>query len=456
MAKKTDRQLPYDINAEAAVLSAMMIDNYVVSKAFNILKTEHFYRRAHQHIFKAMMSLYENNTEIDIITLINKLREMGLLDAVGGEAFINELSDMVMTAANMDYHATIVLQKALLRGLVQSCTEIIDNCYNSNQSVDDIVDDAEQKIFKIAERPGTKTFVGLREIIPQTIQNIEDIATAKKSITGVPSGFRDLDKKIGGFRPGQLIIIAARPAMGKSAFALNIALNSAWMHDKKVGIFTMEMESEECLMRMLSAASGMRDLSRAVSMETMLKGYGMDQRKILTITGLAEALSEKDIYIDDTGSNTILDVRAKCRRLKAEIGGLDIVIIDYMQLMSVSRNRDNRQQEISEISRSMKIMAKELGLPVIALSQLNRGLENREDKRPKLADLRESGAIEQDADIVMFIYRDEVYNPSTPDKQNPKEGSAEIIIGKNRHGSIGSVDLTFIKECTLFKDSFYE
>jgi replicative DNA helicase len=244
--------------------------------------------------------------------------------------------------------------------------------------------------------------------------------------------------------------------MGKSAFALNIALNSAWMHDKKVGVFTMEMESEECLLRMLSAASGMRDLSSAVSMETMIKGYGMDQRKILTITGLAEALSEKDIYIDDSGSNTALDVRAKCRRLKAEISGLDMIIIDYLQLMSAGRNRDSRQQEISEISRAMKIMAKELNIPVLALSQLNRSLENREDKRPKLADLRESGAIEQDADIVMFIYRDEVYNPSTPDKPNPKEGTAEVIIGKNRHGSIGKVELTFVKECTLFKDSYYE
>jgi replicative DNA helicase len=456
MAQKIDRQLPYDINAEAAVLSAMMIDNYVVSKAFNMLQVDHFYRRAHQTIYKAMMSLYDQNIEIDLITLLDKLREMNTLDAVGGENFINDLSDMVMTAANMEYHATIVLQKALLRQLVQSCTEIIENCYNSNQPVDDIVDAAEQSIFRIAERPGTKTFVGLKDIIPDTIQNIEDIATAKKSIIGVPSGFRDLDKKIGGFRPGQLIIIAARPAMGKSAFALNIALNSAWMHDKKVGVFTMEMESEECLLRMLSAASGMRDLSSAVSMETMIKGYGMDQRKILTITGLAEALSEKDIYIDDSGSNTALDVRAKCRRLKAEISGLDMIIIDYLQLMSAGRNRDSRQQEISEISRAMKIMAKELNIPVLALSQLNRSLENREDKRPKLADLRESGAIEQDADIVMFIYRDEVYNPSTPDKPNPKEGTAEVIIGKNRHGSIGKVELTIVKECTLFKDSYYE
>ncbi len=440
MPKRIERQVPNDINAEAAVLSAMMIDTYSVAKAIELLEVEHFYRKTHQIIFKTICDLFENNIEIDIITLIDKLKINKQLETIGGEAFINELSDVVLSSANIEYHADIVLKKALVRQLIEASNKIIEGCYASDKDADDIVDEAEQLIFNIAERPNRKTFEWIHNIISTTVKNIEETAASKKSVLGVPTGFIDLDRKLGGLRPGQLIIVAARPAMGKTSFALNLASNAAVQYDKKVGIFTMEMESNELLMRLMSSAS-------EVSMDNMLKGFGMNQKKMLRIAGAAEVLSGKEIYIDDSGANTILDIRAKTRRLKAELKGLDIIIIDYMQLMSASRNRENRQQEISEISRYLKILAKELGLPVIALSQLNRGLENRDDKRPRLSDLRESGAIEQDADIVMFIYRDEVYNEETEEP-----GIAEIIIGKNRHGAIGKIKLRFIPEFTAFRD----
>ncbi|MCD6177632.1 MAG: replicative DNA helicase [Candidatus Cloacimonetes bacterium] len=440
MSKGIERQVPNDINAEAAVLSAMMIDNYSVARAIELLEVDYFYRKAHQIIFKTICDLFENNIEIDIITLIDKLKTGKQLEAIGGEAFINELSDVVLSAANIGYHADIVRKKALLRQLIEASNKIIERCYVSDKETEDIVDEAEQMIFEIAEHPNRKTFEWIHNIISKTVKNIEETAASKKSVLGVPTGFIDLDRKLGGLRPGQLIIIAARPAMGKTSFALNLASNTAIQYDKKVGIFTMEMENDELLMRMMSSAS-------EVSMDNMLKGFGMNQKKMLRIAGAAEVLSGKEIYIDDSGANTILDIKAKSRRLKAELKGLDLIIIDYMQLMSASRNRENRQQEISEISRSLKILAKELGIPVIALSQLNRGLESRPDKRPMLSDLRESGAIEQDADIVLFIYRDEVYNEETEEP-----GIAEIIVGKNRHGAIGKIKLRFIPEFTAFRD----
>jgi len=443
MATKIERQLPNDINAEAAVLSAMMIDNFVVSKAIELLDEEHFYRTTHKIIYKTLLDLFEENIEIDIITLIDRLKQNRTLEKVGGENFINELSDVVLSGANIEFHANIVQERALLRQLITTSNQIIEECYKSDQPVEDIVDNAEQEIFRIAERPERKTFVKIDKIIPIAIKNIEEIATSKKSVIGVPSGFPDLDKKIGGFRPGQFVVIAARPAMGKTSLALNIAFNASMYYDKKVAIFTMEMDNEEILLRMMSSAS-------EVSMDNMLKGYGMDEKKILRIAQVAEALSEKEIFVDDIGSNTILDIRAKTRRLKAEIKGLDMLIIDYIQLMSVKRNRENRQQEIAEISRSLKILAKEMEIPIIALSQLNRAVESRKPPIPMLADLRESGAIEQDADIVLFIYRSEVYKEMLGEKEI-KEGVAEIFISKNRHGATGKIELLFVKELTAFR-----
>ena len=440
MSDLSTRQMPYDINAEAAVLSAMMLDSYAISRAIELLEEEYFYRKSHRQIYRILLELFDKNIETDLITILDEVKRKDVLDKVGGDSYLYELSDVVLSSANIEFHAKIVQEKAFLRQMILTSNRIIESCYKAETPVEDILDDAEQAIFSISERPKSRSFMGMNELLPETIKNIEDIASSKRNVIGIPTGFTDLDKRIGGFRPGQLIVVAARPAMGKTSFALNIAFNVAVHHDKKVGIFTMEMESEELIMRMLSSAS-------EVSMEDMLKGYGMNEKKILRITGVADVLTEKEIYIDDNGSNTILDLRAKSRRLKAELDGLDLIIIDYMQLMSSKKVKENRQQEIADISRNLKILAKELKVPIIALSQLNRGLESREDKRPKLSDLRESGAIEQDADIVMFIYRDEVYY-----ENSEQQGVAEIIVGKNRHGAIGKIELFFRKEFTQFKD----
>ncbi len=440
MTDNLERSLPCDVNAETAVLSAMMIDNYSVAKGIEIVQEQHFYRTAHRIIFRCITDLFNDNIEVDIITILNRLEDTGQLDKVGGRAYINELSDIVLSSANIEFHANIVLEKALLRELINASNQIIKRCYNPENPSDQIVDWAEQLIFKISDMPNKKSFMRVSDLVPTTLEHIEEISKTKSSVLGVPSGFNALDKKIGGLRPGQLVIVAARPAMGKTSFALNIAFNAAMLHDLKVAIFTLEMANEELLLRLLSS-------SAEIPMETLLKGYGMDQEKILRITQYADILSTKDIFIDDNGANTVLDIRAKTRRLKAEIKGLDLIIIDYLQLMTSKRQGENRQQEISEISRGLKVLAKELEVPVIALSQLNRGLESRDDKRPKLSDLRESGAIEQDADIVMFIYRDDYYNPDTD-----KPGITEIIIGKNRHGATGSVDLRFVHEFTQFKN----
>ncbi|MDD3049595.1 MAG: replicative DNA helicase [Candidatus Cloacimonetes bacterium] len=443
-SKTNMRLLPQEPNAEAAVLSAMLIDGFAVAKVIELLEEKHFYKKQHRLIFRCMRQLFVENTEIDIITVIDRLNRENILEEIGGTTYLNELIDIVMSGSNVEYHANIVLEKALLRELIQTSNIIIESAYNSDLPVKEIVDNAEQMIFKIAERPNHKSFIKISDILVETLNSIEKIATTKTVVNGVRTGFDDLDRITGGFRPGQFIVLAARPAMGKTAFALNIAFNASMYQNLKVAIFTMEMENEEILLRIISSAS-------EVNMDVLHKGYGMDEQKLIRIAQVAEALNDKDIYIDDMGSNTLLDVRAKSRRLQAKIGGLDLIIIDYLQLMSSGFRADNRQQEISDISRSLKVLAKELGCPIIGLSQLNRSLENRDDKRPKLADLRESGAIEQDADMVMFIYRDDYYN-----KESDKEGMAEVIIGKNRHGPTATIELVFIKPLTQFRSKSYE
>ena len=437
---QTERTLPADINAEAALLSAMLIDSDVVSKGIEKIKEEYFYRNAHKIIFRTMQELFFEGIEIDQLTLINRLERNNLLEKVGGIPYINEIADFVVSSANFDYHLNIVTDQALLRHLILASNGIIENCYTSAKPVKTIVDEAEQAIFAIAELPSHQGFVRFDQISQEVLDNIDKIASTKIPVTGVSSGFADLDRFTGGFRSGQFIIIAARPAMGKTSLALNIAANAAVNLNKKVAIFSMEMAADEVIMRMFSSAS-------EVKMDGMLRGYGMNEEKLIRIMQASEVLSSKHIYIDDSGTNTPLDIRAKTRRLAAEIGGLDLVLIDYLQLMTLTREKDNRQQEISEISRALKILAKDMKIPVVALSQLNRAAESREDKRPKLADLRESGAIEQDADLVMFIYRDEYYYPET----TQKPGIAEIIISKNRHGATGNLELGFEKEFTLFR-----
>ncbi|MDD2332067.1 MAG: replicative DNA helicase [Candidatus Cloacimonetes bacterium] len=436
----SDRSLPSDINAESAVLSAMLIDTDVIPKGIERIKETYFYRSAHKIIYRTICELFSESNEIDALILINRLDRNNLLEKAGGVPYINELVDIVVSSANFDYHLDIMIEQARLRQLIISSNRIIESCYSSAKPVKTIIDEAEQAIFEIAELPMFQGFQKVEQISAQVLKMIDEIATSSSHLMGVGSGFSDLDKITGGFRPGQFIIIAARPAMGKTSFALNIASYAAVNLGKKVAIFTMEMAADELVMRLFSSAS-------EVNMDAMLKGSGMTEEKLIRIMQASEALSSRAIYIDDQGTNTPLDIRAKTRRLLAELGGLDLVIIDYLQLMTLSRERENRQQEISEISRALKVVAKDLKIPVVALSQLNRQLENREDKRPRLADLRESGAIEQDADLVMFLYRDEYYYPETTEKP----GIAELIIGKNRHGNVGTIELGFTKQYTQFR-----
>ena len=439
--KVSDRSLPSDINAEAAILSAMLIDSDVVSKAIEKVREEYFYRNAHKAIFRTMQELFNESVEIDSLTVIDRLQRNNLLEKVGGIPYINEIADTVVSSANFEYHLKIVTDQALLRLLIVAANGIIENCYTAAQPAKDIVDNAEQAIFSIAEfqqRPG---FQRIDTLSKEVLETIDQIASSKIPVIGVGTGYPDLDRICGGFRPGQFIILAARPAMGKTALALNIASHAAINLHKKVAIFTMEMASEEVIIRMFSSIS-------EVNSDAMTKGYGMNEEKLVRIMQASEVLSTRHIFIDESGTNTPLEIRAKTRRLAAEVGGLDLIIIDYLQLMTLPREKDNRQQEIAEISRALKILAKDMKIPVVALSQLNRSLETREDKRPKLADLRESGAIEQDADLVMFIYRDEVYYP----EKTEKPGIAEIIVGKNRHGATGNVELSFVKEITLFRN----
>lgn len=437
--KISERALPVDYNAEAAILSAMLIDSNVVSKGIEMIKEEYLAKPAHKTILRTIRELFNESIEIDSLTLIDRLQRNNQLEKVGGLPFISELVDFVVSSANFEYHLNIVIERALLRHLIVACNSIIESCYTSTKPVKDIVDEAEQTIFNVAELPTHQGFVNLAEVTGQVVKNIDLIASTRKPVVGVASGFSDLDKKTGGFRPGQFIIVAARPAMGKTAFALNIATHAAIELNKKVAIFTMEMGADEVVMRMFASLV-------KVKMDNMLKGFGMDEEKLINIMQASDVLSSKHIYIDESGTNSPIDIRAKTRRLAAEIGGLDLILIDYLQLMTLPKDRENRQQEISEISRALKILAKDMKIPVVALSQLNRQLESRDDKRPVLADLRESGAIEQDADLVMFIYRDEYYNKG----KTEKPGIAEIIIGKNRHGPTGAVELFFESEYTKF------
>jgi replicative DNA helicase len=442
MSSNRDRALPYDLSAEAAILSAMMIDPLSVMKSINEVKEEYFFKPEHRVTFEAVKHLFQVQMEVDVITLIDRLESTGQLEKAGGKDYILELADIVVSGANFSYHAKILTDKYLLRELIMTSNKIVEKCYEGGVASEDLLDFAEQSIYRLSDSTDKKGFVKANQYTSEVLKTISDRATSKFGVHGVASGFIDIDNKIGGFRPGQLIILAARPSMGKSAFALNIASYAAQMEKIKVGIFTMEMSAEEILLRMISSSSG-------VPMDYMLKGYGMNQKRIQRVTEIADVINSMDIYIDDSGTNTPMELRAKTRRLKTELGDLGLIIIDYMQLMSSSkRNSENRQQEISEISRNLKILAKELGVPVIALSQLNRALENRDDKKPRLSDLRESGAIEQDADIVMFIYREAHYK-LTEENQN----DAIVIISKNRHGSTGEVNLRFVPEYTSFDNA---
>ena len=432
---------PQNLEAEQSILGGILLHNQAINQVLEILSTKDFYNEAHRKIFTAILELSERNEPSDLITLSNALRDKKQIDQVGGVAYLSSLVDNVPSAANIAYYSKIVKQKAILRTLIGAATEILDRSYGRNTDIESVLDEAEHAIFEIAQSKIRPAFYPLKEIIKDSFKTIEKLYEKKELITGVATGFEKLDELTAGLQKSDLIVIAGRPSMGKTAFALNIAQHAAIQEGVPVAIFSLEMAKEQLAMRMLSAEA-------RVDSQRLRKGFlgETDWPKLTTAAG---SLSDALIFIDDTPAISVLEMKAKARRLKAE-KGLGLVILDYLQLMRGSDSvRDNREQEISEISRSLKALAKELHIPVVALSQLNRKVEDRTNRRPQMADLRESGAIEQDSDVIIFLYRDEVYNKS---EDNPEKGIAEVIIGKQRNGPVGTVRVAFMERYTRFEN----
>jgi replicative DNA helicase len=433
---------PQNIEAEESILGGILIENEAINRVTEILDPDDFYRDAHRKIFNALINLSERDEPADLITLTNELRKIDQLDSIGGASYLTSLIDSVPTAANIEYYAKIVKEKAILRKLIQTSTEIITQSYEDRGDVEVFLDEAERAIFEISEKRVRPSFYSIRDIVKESFKTIERLFQKKELVTGVPSGFKELDRMTAGFQPSDLIIIAGRPSMGKTAFCLNVAEYAAIENKIPVAIFSLEMSKEQLVIRMLC--------SQAHVEGTRLRTGYLNESDWPKLTIAAGNLSEAPIYIDDTAALSILELRAKARRLKSE-HGLGMLIVDYLQLMKGRARVESRQQEISEISRSLKALSKELNIPVIAVSQLSRKTEERTGNRPQLSDLRESGAIEQDADLILFIYRDEIYNRS---ENNPNRGKAEVIIGKQRNGPIGKIDLAFLDKFTTFKDLY--
>jgi replicative DNA helicase len=433
---------PQHIEAEQSILGGILIENEAINRVTEILDADDFYRDTHRKIFNALINLSERDEPADLITLTNELRKIDQLDSIGGASYLASLIDSVPTAANIQYYARIVKEKAILRKLIQTSTEIITQSYEDRGDVEGFLDEAERAIFDISEKRVRPSFYPIREIVKESFVTIEKLFRKKEAVTGVPSGFKELDRMTAGFQPSDLIIIAGRPSMGKTAFCLDVAEYAAIDNKIPIAIFSLEMSKEQLVIRMLC--------SQAHVEGTRLRTGYLNESDWPKLTIAAGSLSESPIYIDDTAALSVLELRAKARRLKSD-HGLGMVIVDYLQLMKGRSRVESRQQEISEISRSLKALAKELNIPVIAVSQLSRKTEERTGNRPQLSDLRESGAIEQDADLILFIYRDEVYNRS---EDNPNRGKAEVIIGKQRNGPIGKIDLAFLDKFTTFKDLY--
>ncbi len=433
---------PQNIEAEQSVLGGILIENETINKVMEILTADDFYRDPHRKIFSTLIDLSERDEPADLITVTNELRKINQLDSIGGASYIASLIDSVPTAANIEYYAKIVKEKAILRKLIETSTEIITQSYQDRGDVEGFLDEAERAIFEISERRVKPSFYSIRDIVKDSFTIIERLYKKKELVTGVPSGFKELDRMTAGFQPSDLIIIAGRPSMGKTAFCLNIAQYAAIENKIPVAIFSLEMSKEQLVIRMLC--------SQAQVEGTRLRTGFLNESDWPRLTIAAGNLSESSIFIDDTAALSILELRAKARRLKSD-HGLGMVIIDYLQLMKGRARVESRQQEVSEISRSLKALAKELSVPVIAVSQLSRKIEERTGNRPQLSDLRESGAIEQDADVIIFLYRDEVYNRA---EDNPNRGKAEVIIGKQRNGPIGKIELFFQDKTTTFKDLY--
>lgn len=432
-----DRVPPQNLEAEQAVLGAILLEAEALITSMERLRAEDFYSVSHQRIYEVMVTLGEDSEPIDLVTLTARLKDLGQLDEVGGVSYLAKLANSVPTAANVDYYAHIVEEKSMLRRLIRTATQIVSSGYATEDDVGSLLNDAEQRIMELSNRRAAHGFISIRDVLMDVFERVEFLYNHKGGVTGIPSGFPDLDKMTSGFQRNDLIIVAARPSVGKTAFALNIAQNVAVRAAETVAIFSLEMSAAQLVQRMICAESNV-DAGR------MRTGWleGDDWEKLSMAIG---SLSEAQIYIDDTPGITVAELRAKCRRLKKE-KGLGMILIDYLQLIQGrGKAGENRQQEVSEISRTLKQIARELEVPVIALSQLSRGVEQRQDKRPMMSDLRESGSIEQDADIVAFLYRDDYY-----DKETEKKNIIEIIIAKQRNGPVGTVELVFLKNFNKF------
>jgi replicative DNA helicase len=438
-----DRRPPWSEDAEQAVLSAMLIDQDAILRASEFVDDTMFYREGHRRIFRAMVAISERGAVVDPLTLSDELQRRGELDASGGKDYIGFLVDAVPTSANVEYHAKIVREKALFRRLIEASTDIVAEAFEGRQTAGDLLDHAESRIFDISQQRGREGFTRIKELLWPTMERIEALQRGGKSITGVPSGFTDLDDLTSGFQPSDLVVVAARPSMGKTAFILNVAQHAAIEHNVPIALFSLEMSKESLVQRMLTGEA-------RVDAQKLRKGMLRDD-DFPRLARAAGILAQAPIYIDDSPGITLLEMRSAARRLRAD-ANIGLVVVDYLQLIQSTSDAENRTQEISQISRSLKALAKELAVPVVALSQLSRATEQRTDKRPQLSDLRESGAIEQDADLVMFIYRQEMYEGPTDKDGNSLEGRAEVIVGKQRNGPTGIVNLFFHKSYTRFEN----
>ncbi|MBI4972373.1 MAG: replicative DNA helicase [Candidatus Omnitrophica bacterium] len=433
-----DKIQPQNLEAEMAVLGSMLMDEDAISQAAESLDKGVFYNDIHRKIFEAILNLYNQNKAVDLITVTDELKKGGMLEEVGGQSFLTSLVNSVPTAANISHYIGIVKERHILRTLINNATRIVSFCYESEGNIDEVVDHAEQLIFEVSDKRINVTYTPLREIIKDSIETIDMLYQKKAHVTGIPTGFIDFDIKTAGLQNSDLIVIAGRPSMGKSALALGIAEYAGAVEKIPLAFFSLEMSKEQLVQRLLCAHA-------KVDAHKVRTGY-LATSDWPRLTAAAGKLSDAPIFIDDTPAISIMELRAKARRLKS-YHDIRMLVLDYMQLMRGSGSAENRQQEISEISRSLKALARELGIPIVAISQLSRAVEARTDHRPQLSDLRESGAIEQDADVVVLILREEYYNP-TPDNQ----GIAEVIIAKQRNGPVGTFKLTFIKEYSRFEN----
>lgn len=431
------RVLPQNIEAEQCILGGILIDNEALHKVLEIIGPDDFYRDNHRKIFLTFLELFEKNTPLDIITVTELLQKTGELTEVGGATYIASLVDSVPTTANIVHYAKIVKEKSILRNLITRATDIANLGFEASEDIEEILDKAEENIFSITQQRIQTAYCPIREIIKETFKTIEQLSAKKDAVTGVPTGFIDFDRLTAGLQPSDLIIIAGRPIMGKTSFALNIAQHAATRAGVPVGFFSLEMSKEQLALRMLCAEAKINSQK--------IRSGRLTEGDWLKLTDAAATLSEALIFVDDTPALSVLEIRAKARRLKSEYN-VGLLIVDYLQLMKGRGRADTREREISEISRSLKGLAKELNIPLVAVSQLSRKVEERPHK-PQLADLRESGAIEQDADLIVFIYRDEVYNEETDDK-----GIAEIMVKKQRSGPTGTVKLAFLDKYTRFEN----